>query len=285
MTTTRYSLIAFAIICLLSFAGSSRAQDIPNPGFENWTAGKPDGWFSALVTQSSDAHGGSSALSVAVQSAGGQTYSGALISGDNGKGFAYAGHPGALHGFYKFTQQGTDSAVVSVVLTMATPPNGGAGHFAAKATTSAYREFIANFAYVGAENSDTAIISAGIYPLTSLHAGTEFTLDDLSFGPAGSTSSVDDNGNVIPNAFELEQNFPNPFNPTTAILYDVPSRSHVKLTVFDQLGRVVETLLNETQDAGRYKTYFDATKLPSGVYSYTLQTDSFAKTRTMTLIK
>src|ERR1035437_6877243 len=281
MKTTTYSLIAFAIICLLSFAGSSRAQDIPNASFESWTAGSPDGWFGGQITQSSDAHAGSSAASGTVESLGSTTISEGLLSGANGKGVPYAGHPGALHGWYKFTQAETDSFTVIVVLKMADPQHSGAARFAAKTTSTTYKEFVANFLYVRTENSDTAIISFGVSPQIGSHVGSTWIVDDLSFGVATTGISSDENGSVIPSGFELEQNFPNPFNPTTAILYEVPSRSHVKLTVFDQLGRVVETLLNETQDAGRYKTYFDATKLPSGVYSYTLQTDSFAKTRTM----
>jgi hypothetical protein len=89
----------------------------------------------------------------------------------------------------------------------------------------------------------------------------------------------------IPSAFSLSQNYPNPFNPTTNIRYDISKSGNVKLVVFDALGRVLETLVNEKQSAGTYEATFDASAFPSGVYFYKLTSDGYSRTMKMILIK
>ena len=97
-----------------------------------------------------------------------------------------------------------------------------------------------------------------------------------------------------PKVFALNQNFPNPFNPTTIIEYEIPPSpfsekgergEFVSLKVYDVLGREIEMLVNERQNAGDYSVTFDASKLPSGVYFYSLQTEGFRATKEMVLIK
>ncbi|TRZ66353.1 T9SS C-terminal target domain-containing protein [bacterium] len=90
---------------------------------------------------------------------------------------------------------------------------------------------------------------------------------------------------VVPSSYSLQQNYPNPFNPTTKIQYAIPHNGIVKLVVFDALGRVVETLVNENQTAGVYETEFNASRYSSGVYFYKLTTGNFSETKKMTLIK
>ncbi|MBK8946672.1 MAG: T9SS type A sorting domain-containing protein [Ignavibacteriae bacterium] len=94
----------------------------------------------------------------------------------------------------------------------------------------------------------------------------------------------------LPNKFELKQNHPNPFNPTTKIKYSIPKEekrqmSNLKLVVFDILGREVKTLVNENKKPGNYEIVFDASNLSSGVYFYSLQSDEFIETKMMLLIK
>ncbi len=93
--------------------------------------------------------------------------------------------------------------------------------------------------------------------------------------------------------FQLQQNYPNPFNPTTTITYVLPnggdtniaSQINVKLTIYDALGRKVATLVNSKQDPGNYSVKFNASKLGSGVYFYTLRCGNFVQTRKMILMK
>jgi len=89
----------------------------------------------------------------------------------------------------------------------------------------------------------------------------------------------------LPDSYSLKQNFPNPFNPTTQITYELPQEADVTLQVFDLTGRQVATLVNETVNAGSHTVNFDASNLSSGVYVYRLQAGSVVMSRKLTLIK
>jgi hypothetical protein len=86
--------------------------------------------------------------------------------------------------------------------------------------------------------------------------------------------------------FELQQNYPNPFNPQTLISYSLQRTSSVTLRVYDVIGRVVATLVNnERKPAGDYEVSFDGTNQPSGIYFYRLQVENQVFTKKMTLLK
>ena len=89
----------------------------------------------------------------------------------------------------------------------------------------------------------------------------------------------------VPFTYNLEQNFPNPFNPTTKIMYQIANRGFVSLRVYNILGNKVATLVNEEKPAGIYIVEFDASSLPSGIYFYHLQTGSFISTKKLILMK
>ena len=89
----------------------------------------------------------------------------------------------------------------------------------------------------------------------------------------------------IPVGYSLSQNYPNPFNPSTYINFTIPNNTHVRITVYDITGRVVQRLLNETKIAGNHNIYFNADALSSGVYFYEMQTDAFREVKKMSLIK
>jgi CubicO group peptidase (beta-lactamase class C family) len=97
-------------------------------------------------------------------------------------------------------------------------------------------------------------------------------------------TEVDEISNQISD-FYLEQNFPNPFNPSTNIKYSVPQSSHVQIKVYDVLGNEIETLVNEEKPSGTYELTWNAVNLPSGVYFYRLKAGSFVETRKMILLK
>ena len=107
-----------------------------------------------------------------------------------------------------------------------------------------------------------------------------------------STPIEDEQFTEVPGSFKLEQNFPNPFNPSTSIQFSLPTQSVVKLTVYDVQGKEVRTLIsNETRTAGAHSFNFNAEGLASGVYFYRIQAESvsgtrtFTETRKLTLIK
>jgi hypothetical protein len=89
----------------------------------------------------------------------------------------------------------------------------------------------------------------------------------------------------VPGGFVLLQNYPNPFNPKTAVSYQLPAASKTRLTIYDALGREVETLVNAVQAPGVHTVQFDASGLASGVYFYRLQAGAFVATRKMILAK
>lgn len=89
----------------------------------------------------------------------------------------------------------------------------------------------------------------------------------------------------IPDTYQLEQNYPNPFNPTTQIKYAVKQSGFVTIKVYNSLGKTVATLVNENKSAGFYIVNFDASRLASGIYFYTIKTNDFYDTKKMILIK
>ena len=89
----------------------------------------------------------------------------------------------------------------------------------------------------------------------------------------------------VPSTFGLDQNFPNPFNPTTNIRYSIVKTSQVTLKVFDLLGRQVRTLVHNMQAPGQYAVTFNAQDLASGVYFYRLQSGDMSITKKLVLMK
>jgi hypothetical protein len=108
-------------------------------------------------------------------------------------------------------------------------------------------------------------------------------------------SAVNDRPAPLPASVELQQNFPNPFNPSTTIRYALPQRSQVTLGVYNTLGQQVATLVNGEMEAGYHEVTFsanggsasggNATRLASGVYFYRIQGDKFNQVRKLLLLR
>ena len=281
-------VLLFRLVSVFFFLlpGIAGAQ-IPNSGFENWTAQDPDGWLTTNnpptivnITQSSDAHSGSKAVQGAVVSIAGFPVAPILVSGSGSHGFPYTGRPGALHGFYKYTPSGSDRFQVSAALALNGSPVAAALFSTTSPSGSVYREFVANFAFGSSATPDTAYITFSITNSPSPHTGSVFLIDDLTFGTATRVAEVES-----PQAFHLDQNYPNPFNPSTNIAFQIPSTGLVSLKVHDLLGREVATLINEELQPGSYKATFDGKGLSSGIYFYTLRAGHFLETRRLVLLK
>ncbi len=94
----------------------------------------------------------------------------------------------------------------------------------------------------------------------------------------------------IADSYELLQNFPNPFNPTTSFEYQIPVNSNVRIAVYNSLGEVVQTLINEEKDAGFYSATWNGRNeygqsVSSGIYYYQIQAGDFVQSRKMILMK
>ena len=85
--------------------------------------------------------------------------------------------------------------------------------------------------------------------------------------------------------FKLEQNFPNPFNPTTNFEFRISNRGFVSLKIYDVIGNEITTLVNQEMSAGIHNLEFDGTGLPSGTYFYRLEAGNYVETKKMVLLK
>ncbi|MDD5362882.1 MAG: YCF48-related protein [Ignavibacteria bacterium] len=85
--------------------------------------------------------------------------------------------------------------------------------------------------------------------------------------------NISQNGNEIPKGYRLNQNYPNPFNSTTRIPFEISEKANINISVFDILGRKIETIVNKTFEAGKYEVSYNADKLSSGIYFYRMLID------------
>ena len=99
------------------------------------------------------------------------------------------------------------------------------------------------------------------------------------------TRTASSSTGVVPSTFYLNQCYPNPFNPVTLIVFGIPTANRVQLTIYNNLGRTVETVIDDHLEAGEYKIQWDGSKFASGVYFYRLDAGDYSQTRKMVLLK
>ena len=142
----------------------------------------------------------------------------------------------------------------------------------------------------------------GVYPVTKdqIVIFSDFDLvgrtqdnicyfDNISFSPSNSVG-VDNKSETFPQGFVLEQNFPNPFNPSTTIDYELPENGLVNITIYDITGRQINTLVSSHQYAGYKSIQWNATnnhseRVSAGIYLYIIQAGEFVQTKKMVLLK
>lgn len=89
----------------------------------------------------------------------------------------------------------------------------------------------------------------------------------------------------VVNSFELKQNYPNPFNPVTKINFSIPKSGFVKINIYDETGKLIKSIVNETLNQGLYSVDFDGSNLSSGIYFYKMETTDFTDIKKMVLLK
>jgi hypothetical protein len=141
--------------------------------------------------------------------------------------------------------------------------------------TVAYRED-------GTQLDKIYITNSGTAPSGTGSAATNCSGSRVTFDEPQDELATNEEG---PAEFSLSDNYPNPFNPATKIAYMLKDASEVKLEVFDIAGRLVATLADGHQNAGRHEVTFDAKSLASGIYFYRLRTAAFTQTKRMLLVK
>ena len=167
---------------------------------------------------------------------------------------------------------------------------GGAGSF----TGSDVEVAVLNFTVLGTSGDSPLAFDQGtnktFLTTTGLHDMTSASLTFVD----GSFTVVTDvelaENTTLPENFELAQNYPNPFNPTTIISYDLSTVSDVELTIHNELGQVLRTLVRERQPAGAYQIEWNGEdnsgqQVASGVYLYRLKAGSYVQTRKMVLLR
>ena len=132
---------------------------------------------------------------------------------------------------------------------------------------------------------------------TSAYEG--YPLGDLNWFPARKTdwegagmptTDVEEAVNSLPTEFSLSQNFPNPFNPTTSIVFSLAKTGHVKISIYNMLGQKIQDLVNQKVIAGTHEVAWNGKDqsgkaASSGIYFYRMETDSHIAMKKMTLIK
>jgi hypothetical protein len=174
-------------------------------------------------------------------------------------------------------------------------PTSGDNIFTAQVTFPAYTIFNINYKYGinygdavnngGGNDNENAIGANHIIDLFPL---AWYCTVENTFGSMGTHPFVTDVNEIpgsTPATFALEQNFPNPFNPSTKINFSLPVEGFVTLDVYNSIGQKVATLVNETKTAGTYAVNFDASDLTSGIYFYKISSGNFTETKKMILLK
>ncbi len=141
-------------------------------------------------------------------------------------------------------------------------------------------------------NSRSYTQAAGGFPVGDLNWFPEKKQQWIAAGrpTLADPTNVEDRIASVPEAFRLEQNYPNPFNPSTTIKYTLNKSTQVKVTVYNILGETVKTLVDQKQNAGRNEVVWNGTnkagiQMASGIYYYSVATESASKTMKMVLLK
>lgn len=279
-------------ISIFMVFGSLLFAQIPNGNFEQWTSDGPTEWatpnnpvLTHLVTQSTNAFEGSFAAKGEVTRVLPQLLLAPFLqTGEEATGFSFTERPVKMTGNYIFSPLQGDR--LSIIVSFY--KNGeavGLGAVAISGASASYSAVEIPIQYLSELTPDTCIVNIGIIgPVTGddYHEGSFFIVDNFQF----SNSPTDVEEEVLaPEKFELTQNFPNPFNPSTVINFSLPVSGDVNLSVFNSLGEKVTELVNGVMEAGNHKVEFNAVDLPSGIYFYKINSGSFNSIKKMVLLK
>jgi hypothetical protein len=170
---------------------------------------------------------------------------------------------------------------------------GGQAHSHVFQAGSKIRVVITNFDWA---SEDSSFMGPNPFVLPSLKNGNhkiflynqsyiDFPIETTAPSAPGTMFATDEPNLNTPYEFSLSQNYPNPFNPVTTINYTLASSGKVELKVYDILGREVQTLVNDIQNAGSHTVNFNAVNLSSGVYFYRITSGNFSDIKKMVLVK
>lgn len=264
------NLLLILICSLLGNASIVYSQNpVPNAGFENWTAGNPDGWsttnvagFAMPITDTTPAYSGALALKGEVVSTGIGNYPPFLTSTDSaGNGFAITQQFGTFSYYYKFNAVGPVTFNSFLAITDASGNGVGNAAISISASASSFTLASAPILYFG-PNPDSCIIlfslsdSAGGVPAL----GNYFIIDEVSLSGAVGEAEF------TPLSFSIEKVVPNPASNVSTIYYSLSANSDVTLTLYDVAGKKYKVLPLVNETAGRHKVELNVTDVPAGFY-------------------
>ena len=192
-------------------------------------------------------------------------------------------YPKFEQGFSAYPDYLSKTASASAVFTDATPAHNIYGILNRGATFSSL--FLALDAASLQYRSDTSLHTADYSSITDPKyrwIGDVKHIADYFIAPI---AEIEERKGELPQTFSLVQNFPNPFNPSTTINYEVASRGHVSINIYNMLGQTVGILVNEVKEPGRYTASFNGRALSSGLYFYEMRAGSFVSVKKMMLLK
>lgn len=261
------------LITFICGIGITTNAQIPNPGFENWTSGDPDGWVTSNafpaglvnVTQTTDNHSGSFALRGDVVDFMGTPTAPVIQSGPGGTGFTISEKYLSFLLFYKFTSVGGDKFSVNVTF----EKSGNIiaqGAVALPSTVSAYTLLAVPLHYTTNDVPDLAIIQILISgPVTGpdVHTGSVMFVDDLSFSLLLGTENIS-----APDL--IGKCYPDP----SADIINIPLNENVSgeviLKLFDTYGKEVKKIAGQPQQKGKSVFQFSVEDLSPGLYFYSI---------------
>jgi hypothetical protein len=172
----------------------------------------------------------------------------------------------------------------------------GLNSYLARSTDGGFtwtNEILSDMSFFG--NSPNSEVRFGDYIEMDVHNGRVVPVwtDDRAGGDNQEIYSaiveysvgITQNSSAVPDNYSLYQNYPNPFNPSTSIKFDIPKQSLVRISVYDVIGREVETLVNKDLFSGEYSVDWNASAFPSGVYFYRINAGQYTEIKKMMLIK
>ena len=125
-----------------------------------------------------------------------------------------------------------------------------------------------------------------LWPSGNINVFTNFPINKFETITEGGATGINDGESfLLPSEYQLEQNYPNTFNPATTIKYSIPSESFVKINIYNSLGQLMDTVTNTTKSAGNYEVVWNAQNVSSGVYFYSINSESISHNKSFFDIK
>jgi len=189
-----------------------------------------------------------------------------------------------------YINEGTPSVTYSIIDSAGTKPYFGTGCLTDDPILTDNSSYLLTYT----NNTTSPAIDAGhpdsVDTKIDTYAGRGETRADMGYYGGAltgiTTSIIDLDADKYPTEFSLQNNYPNPFNPTTTISYILPRPSTVELSIYSLTGKIIQTLVDQDQAAGSYALTFDASNLASGVYFYRLNVlGEFSQVNKMILLK